>query len=70
MAMISIVEQLFRYENLAYEIVDDPLVIMRYTKGKVRPSTKALRPRGEDVLLFNIYEAVEWINEKGLRHLC
>lgn len=66
---IELIEKLFKLEGLPYEKITDLAIVMRFTGGKVNPSMNPalIRPVGFADLLLTIYDAVAFIESKGLK---
>lgn len=64
---IAIIEKFFKNEGIRYVIVAGAEV-MKASKGKCNPRTaQAIQPLGTSVFLFNIYEAVHWVEQNGMK---
>ncbi len=72
MDQIELIEAFLKLERIPYSIVTDPSILMKISKGKLNPKfCKAVKVNySEDVYFFNIYEAVKWVEEFGMRLLC
>jgi hypothetical protein len=66
---IILAAQLMSEEGLRYEFVTDLPTLMKASKGKINPNNAvAIRPLIDgDVLLFDVYQVVDWIRAKGLQ---
>ncbi len=63
----SIVEDFLKYEHIPYEIVTDVQLLMKVSHGTLNPaSTVGFKPKGYDVILIDIYQAIDWIRSVGL----
>ena len=69
--MISIIEQLLNYEGIPFKRITDTKELMQLTKGRMNPQRVCgIKPYyGEEIILFDIYQTVEWINKNGLRRM-
>ena len=73
-AMIEIISGIFNHENIPYEIITDPAIIIKHKRGKINPSMVCgvyAYPDNPKLcsIITNFYEAVDFINVKGLKQI-
>lgn len=63
----ELIEALFKKEGIRYVIVAGAEV-MKASKGRLNPAhARAIQPLGTDVYLFDIYDAVHWVEKHGMK---
>jgi hypothetical protein len=68
MDKITLVKEFLMSEAISFSEETDMTILMKRSNGKINPvNAVGIRPTGSDVILFNIYDAVKWVESQGLK---
>jgi hypothetical protein len=72
--MLDIIMEIFNFENIPYEVINDPIIIIKHKCGCINPNMVCgvyAYPNDPKLckIITDFYEAVNYINDKGLRQI-
>lgn len=67
---IQLVQAFLANEGIYYRDVTDVSIFMKASGGKLNPEhAMGIQPLNFDVILFDVYQTVDWIRSEGLRRV-